>query len=243
MPARPARPGAGLTTDGRRRREVVTYTRRGSRMTSGQQAAWDRRAGAWLVDEDAVDELAAGALDLRALFGREAPLAVEVGSGVGEATVALASARRNLDVLAFEVWVPGIAQTFLGMEEAGVTNVRLVAVDAVWSLEHLLAPRSVHELWTFFPDPWPKQRHHKRRLVTPSVAALAASRLEPGGVWRLATDWPPYAEQMVAVLDAEPALVGGEVPRWEQRPLTRFERRGMAAGRPVVDLAYRRRDS
>ena len=159
---------------------------------------------------------------------------------MGEATAALAAARRDDDVLAFEVWRPGVAETFLRLEQSGATNVRLLSVDAVWSVEHLLAPASVHELWTFFPDPWHKTRHHKRRLVTPPFAALAASRLRPGGVWRLATDWADYAEQMVRVLDAEPGLEGGVVDRWAERPVTRFERKGTAAGRGIADLRYRR---
>ncbi len=98
----------------------------------------------------------------------------------------------------------------------------------------------MEELWTFFPDPWPKQRHHKRRLVTPEFAALAASRLRPGGVWRLATDWVEYADQMRKVLDAEPQLAGGPVERWTDRPVTKFERKGLAVGRDITDLAYRR---
>jgi tRNA (guanine-N7-)-methyltransferase len=118
--------------------------------------------------------------------------------------------------------------------------VRLIGVDAVWSVEHLLAPGSLAELWTFFPDPWPKQRHHKRRLVGPDFARLAASRLTAGGTWRLATDWADYARQMREVLDAEPDLDGGVVPRWEERPVTRFERKGREAGRSITDLAYRR---
>ena len=176
-------------------------------------------------------------------FGREAPLVVEIGSGVGEATVALAAARPSYDVLAFEVWHPGVADTFHRMEQADVSNVRMVSVDAVWSVQHLLAPDSVRELWTFFPDPWPKKRHHRRRLVTPDFARHAATRLEPGGLWRLATDWSDYAEQMVEVLDAEPLLENvhaGPAPRWHDRPLTRFERRGLDAGRSITDLTYRR---
>ena len=105
-------------------------------------------------------------------------------------------------------------------------------------MEHLFGPGELAELWTFFPDPWHKTRHHKRRLVTPAFAALAASRLAPGAVWRLATDWADYAEQMVEVLDAEPLLTGGVVPRWDERPVTRFERRGLAAGRTIIDLTY-----
>jgi tRNA (guanine-N7-)-methyltransferase len=113
----------------------------------------------------------------------------------------------------------------------------------VWSLEHLLGRESISELWTFFPDPWPKTRHRKRRLVSPAFAAVAASRLLPGARWRLATDWPDYAAQMRAVLDAEPLLrneYDGPAPRWSERPLTRFERRGIRDGRPVTDLVYQR---
>jgi tRNA (guanine-N7-)-methyltransferase len=237
---RPARPHTGLTAEGRRVREVLTYSRRGSRFTERQAAAWEAHADRWVIPEEAVD---APAFDLSAWFGRRAPLVVEIGSGVGEATVALAAARPSYDVLAFEVWQPGVADTLHRMAQAGVDNVRLMSVDAVWSLEHLLEPGSVSELWTFFPDPWPKKRHHRRRLVTPSFARLAASRLVTGGVWRLATDWPDYAEQMRTVLEAEPQvsnLYDGVAPRWPDRPLTRFERRGIAAGRPVTDLAYRR---
>jgi len=234
---RPARPHTGLTPDGRRLREVLTYARRGSRMTPRQHAAWAAHRHTWWIPDEAVDD---PGFDLRRWFGREAPLLVEIGSGVGEATVALASRRPEVDVLAFEVWRPGVADTFHRMEQAGVTNIRLVSVDAVWSVEHLLAPDSVEELWTFFPDPWPKTRHHRRRLVAQPFAHLAAGRLVPGGLWRLATDWPDYAEQMVCVLDAEPLLEGGVTERWSERPLTRFERRGLAEGRPVTDLTYRR---
>jgi tRNA (guanine-N7-)-methyltransferase len=153
----------------------------------------------------------------------------------------MAAARPAYDVLAFEVWRPGVASTFLHLEESGATNVRVLSVDAVWCLEHLFGPGRLAELWTFFPDPWHKKRHHKRRLVTPGFAALAASRLAPGSAWRLATDWPDYAEQIRTVLDDEPLLEGGEVERWAERPVTKFERRGLAEGRPVADFCYTRR--
>jgi tRNA (guanine-N7-)-methyltransferase len=237
---RPARPHTGLTGEGRRVREVLSYARRGSRLTDAQAAAWRRLANRWWIPEDAVDDPGLG---LSERFGRSAPLIVEIGPGIGEATAALAAARPSYNVLAFEVWRPGVAQTMQRLERLGVDNVRLCGVDAVWSLQHLLGEESISELWTFFPDPWPKTRHRKRRLVTPGFAAVAASRLEPGALWRLATDWPDYAEQMVAVLDGEPLLdneYDGPAPRWSQRPVTRFERRGIRDGRPVTDLAYRR---
>ena len=236
-PVRPARPHHKLTDDGRRIREVLTYARRGSRFTPKQQHAWDAYADRWWREDDVVDE---PGFTLAGLFDREVPLVVEIGSGVGEATVALAATRPDQNVLAFEVWRPGVADTLARVAEAGLTNVRLLSVDAVWSMEHLIGVGELAELWTFFPDPWHKKRHHKRRLVTPEFATLVASRLAPGAVWRLATDWADYAEQMAEVLDAEPQLVGGVVPRWEQRPVTRFERKGLAMDREITDLLYRR---
>lgn len=233
------RPHQRLTDDGRPVREVLSYARRGSRFTPRQQAAWAAHRDAWVIPDEAVDEPGFG---WARWFGREAPLIVEIGSGVGEATVALAAARPQYDVVAFEVWRPGVASTLERLAEAGVANVRLCLVDAVWSLEHLVAPGGLAELWTFFPDPWHKKRHHKRRLVTAGFASLAASRLAPGAWWRLATDWSDYADQMVEVLEAEPLLDGGVVDRWPERPLTKFERKGLAAGREITDLAYRRRE-
>ncbi len=217
---------------------MLSYSRRGSRLTPRQAAAWEAHHDDWVIPDDAVEDPGFAWAER---FGRAAPLVVEIGSGNGEATVALAASRPEHNVLAFEVWRPGVAATLERLEAAGVSNVRLCSVDAVWSLEHLLRPGDVAELWTFFPDPWHKKRHHKRRLVTPETARTAASRLGPGAWWRLATDWDDYAEQMRDVLDAEPMLEGGPVGRWAERPVTKFERRGLAAGRTITDLAYRRR--
>ncbi|GAB3249874.1 tRNA (guanosine(46)-N7)-methyltransferase TrmB [Nocardioides dilutus] len=219
-------------------REVLSYSRRGSRFTPTQAQAWAAHRNRWVIPDEAVDD---PGFRLTQWFGREAPLVVEIGSGIGEATALLAAARPDHDVLALEVWRPGVADTLWRLAEAGADNVRLCSVDAVWVLEHLVAPGGLAELWTFFPDPWPKTRHHKRRLVDARFAALAASRLAPGATWRLATDWSHYAEQMRDVLDAESLLAGGPVPRWVDRPVTRFERKGIEAGRPIADLAYVRR--
>jgi tRNA (guanine-N7-)-methyltransferase len=236
-PTPPARPHHRFTEDGRRVREVVSYSRRGSRFTPLQQEAWDAHHEQWVIPDDAVD---APGFRLADWFGREAPLIVEIGSGVGEATGVLAAARPAYDVLALEVWRPGVAASLAQVAAAGATHVRFCSVDAVWTLETLVPPDGLAELWTFFPDPWPKTRHHKRRLVDSRFAALVASRLAPGGVWRLATDWQDYAEQMRSVLDADPAFSGGIVPRWEERPVTKFERKGVEAGRTITDLRYRR---
>ena len=235
---RPARPHQRLTDDGRRMREVLTYSRRGSRFTPTQAAAWEAHHDRWVIPEQAVDD---PGFALSHWFGRDAPLVVEVGSGIGESTAALAAARPSYDVLALEVWIPGIADGLGRVAEAGVTNVRFCSIDAVWSMEHLVAEGSLAGLWSFFPDPWPKKRHHKRRLVNPGFAHLAATRLAPGATWRLATDWADYAEQMRDVLDGEPLLSGGVTARWDDRPVTRFERKGLAAGRAITDLAYTRR--
>ena len=231
----PARPHHRLTEDGRRMREVLSYSRRGNRFTPNQAAAWAAHHEKWVIPDAAVDE---PGFSLAQWFGREAPLIVEIGSGIGEATAALAAARPDHDVLALEVWRPGIADTLWQLHDAGAENVRLCSVDAVWVLGHLVEEERLAELWTFFPDPWPKTKHHKRRLVDPDFAHLAASRLAPGAPWRLATDWAHYADQMQTVLGAEPMLTGGRVPRWAERPLTRFERKGREAGRDIVDLVY-----
>jgi len=186
-------------------------------------------------------------LDVVSAFGRSAPLIVEIGSGTGESLVAMAAARPESNVLAFEVYLPGIARTVARLHELSLQNVRLVQADAVDGLSHLLGPESIEELWTFFPDPWPKARHHKRRLVDRAFADLTVSRLRVQGSWRLATDWADYAEQLHEVLDAAQDLenVGDPKTGWSQRfvdrPVTRFEQRGIDAGRTVRDLHYRRR--
>jgi len=217
-------------------------------MRPNQRRAWERHHEAFVLEvprrETSTSIAATARLDLRAAFGRRAPLVVEIGPGAGESLVPMAQARPDVDVLAFEVYAPAVAQLVGALARAGVTNVRVVAANAVEGLQHLVPAQRLDELWTFFPDPWPKARHHKRRLVSPEVATLVTSRLREGGRWRLATDWQDYARQMRAVLDAQPGLVdehpGGWAPRWADRPLTRFEVRGRDAGRAVHDLTYRR---
>lgn len=234
----PARPesGEGDLGAGRPRSRVRSYARRGSRLSAGRQAAWDTHRERWVLPE----HVAQGPLDAVACFGRQAPLIVEIGSGNGESLAQMAAARPDHDVLALEVWRPGVASTLTHLERVGATNVRLLMADAETCMETLCDEGAVAEIWTFFPDPWPKQRHHKRRLVGPDFARTAATRLAIGGTWRLATDWADYADQIERVLDAEPLLEGGRVERWQDRPVTKFERRGLAAGRAVTDLAYRR---
>ena len=197
------RPHQRYTADGRRMREVLTYSRRGGRLSSPQQEAWDAYHEVWCIPDDSVDQ---SDFSLEEWFGRSAPLVVEIGSGIGEATAQLAVTRPGTNILALEVWRPGVAGTLARLAEGGVCNVRLLSVDAVWSLTNLVPEGGLAGLWTFFPDPWPKKKHHKRRLVSPAFARLAATRLDVGATWRLATDWTEYAEAIVESLDAEPLL-------------------------------------
>ena len=184
--ARPPRPHHKLTDDGRRVREVLTYTRRGNRFTPNQAEGWAAHQADWVIPDEAVDR---PDFDLAGWFGREAPMIVEIGSGIGEATAALAATRPERQHPCLRGLAAGDRRRPIKVAAAGADNVRFCGVDAVWSLEHLIAPDSLAELWTFFPDPWHKTKHHKRRLVTPANAAIAASRLQVGATWRLATDW------------------------------------------------------
>ncbi|MEJ8281799.1 tRNA (guanosine(46)-N7)-methyltransferase TrmB [Pseudonocardia spirodelae] len=224
---------------------IRSYVHQRVRLSEGQQSAWDRLWTVWGGEVD--DVVAGGTWDRRALFGRDAPLVLEIGSGMGETTALLAAAEPDVDHVAVEVYEPGLAQLLMRVEQAGLTNQRLLRGDAVELLTRVVPAGSLDGLRIFFPDPWPKRRHHKRRLVQPGFAALAASRLRPGGRLHLATDWPHYAEQMRRVVAAEPSLrPDGEFPLgpdgWQGRPpwrpVTKFEDRAHVEGRPVRDLLY-----
>jgi tRNA (guanine-N7-)-methyltransferase len=185
-------------------------------------------------------------LDPVEIFGRRAPLVVEIGSGMGETTAAIAAAQPEIDFIAVEVHGPGVGSLLNRIEAERLGNLRVIRHDAVEVLEHMISGSSLAGLHLFFPDPWPKKRHHKRRLVQPAFVALAARRLAPGGHLHVATDWPEYAEQMLEVLSGEPLLqnaAAGFAERPAHRPLTKFERRGLALGHPVRDLLFRRRRS
>lgn len=234
-----------------RRRGVVSYVRRGERMTAGQQRAWDTtwdELGRELGSLSSTGSPGAlGMLDMATWFGREAPLVLEIGSGMGESTAALAAAAPQVNYLAVEVYKPGLAQLLMRADALGLANLRLLRADAVALLRSHLAPASLSAVRVFFPDPWPKKRHHKRRLVNPGFVALAASRLRPGASLHLATDCMDYAERMKACCDAEPALTnpyaqqpGGWAPRPLWRPVTKFEQRARHEGREVHDLIFRR---
>lgn len=223
-----------------RHRRIVSFSLRGGRLNQVQRKAFQDHSEAWYLEVEDVGEQ----LDAAAIFGRTAPLVIEIGSGMGESTAAMAAERPDVNLLAVEVYKPGVAQAFHHLAKAGIDNVRLLRADAFGVFTDLVATGSVDEVWLFFPDPWPKTKHHKRRLVTSEFVELVASRLRKGGVFRLATDWEPYAEQMLAACTPVKALRNrhsGWAPRPEFRPRTRFERRGLAEGREIFDLEFVRR--
>lgn len=181
----------------------------------------------------------------RSAFGRVAPLVVEIGGGAGDCVVAAAAARPDTDFLGVEVWRPGIAQTIAKAVHQQVSNVRLLEADALPALQTFLPEASVQEVWTFFPDPWPKTKHHKRRLVQEVFAGAVARVLVDGGVWRLASDWAEYALQLREVVDGSDLFDNphpdGFAPRFDGRVMTRFERKGIGAGRVIRDVTGIRR--
>lgn len=212
-----------------------SYRHRRGRMSPSTEQALER-LGRHIVQVDGTP------LDVPALFGRTAPLVVEIGSGMGEATAVMAAADPDRDLLAVDVHLQGLGRLLRRVEDVGLTNVRVAEGDAVVLLQDMFGDSSVDEIRVFFPDPWPKARHHKRRLVQQGFLDLAAMRLRPGGTLHVATDWAPYADHMRALLHAHPAYdVVHEGPRPAQRPVTRFEQQGLDAGRPSWDLLSRRR--
>ncbi|PXY31605.1 tRNA (guanosine(46)-N7)-methyltransferase TrmB [Prauserella muralis] len=221
-----------------RLRSVVSYVKRGGRMTVGQERAWERL---WPQLGRSVADLGAGPIDFDAWFGRPAPVILEIGSGMGETTSQLAASAPEVNYVAVEVYEAGLGQLMLRAEKLGVDNLRLLHGDAVVLLSEHIAPGSLAGVRIFFPDPWPKKRHHKRRLVQPDFVGLVASRLASGGTLHLATDWENYAEQMLAVCTGEPALrnrFDGWAPRPQWRPVTKFEQRAEQEGRVSHDLIF-----
>ncbi|MGA4508946.1 tRNA (guanosine(46)-N7)-methyltransferase TrmB [Propionibacteriaceae bacterium G1746] len=229
-------------------REVVSFVRRSARMNPSQQKAWERWSPTRVVPVETRETSTSVAPqpvpDWDAIFGRHAPIVVEIGSGQGDSLVPMAKARPEVNVVAFEVFEPSVASTLSKLAREDVDNVRIVIADGAQGLDLLFEPGQVVELWTFFADPWHKARHHKRRLVNDDLAATVVRQLAPGGHWHLATDWADYADWMREVLDQAPGLrnvhagSGGWAPRWDARPLTKYERRGIEAGRDIHDLTY-----
>jgi tRNA (guanine-N7-)-methyltransferase len=221
------------------RRGVKSFVARAGRMTTAQERAWRELWPRYGIEDPG------GVLDLGTLFGRDAPRTLEIGFGNGESLLALAAARPAEDFLGVEVHRPGVGHLMLRAEATGLGNVRIACRDAVEVLEQRLGDATLDAVLLYFPDPWPKKRHHKRRIVQPPFVELVARKLKPGGRFRLATDWQNYAEQMLAVVGAcgrlENEFGAGYAPRPGDRPLTRFENRGHRLGHQVWDLSFTKR--
>jgi tRNA (guanine-N7-)-methyltransferase len=215
-------------------RTVRTYKTRRGRVTGSQAGAVARLWPTYGVDVDGRP------LDLPKRFGRTAPVVLEIGFGMGETTARMAAADPDADVLAVDVHTPGMGNLLKLVEAGGLRNVRVADGDALVLLRTMLPPATLSEVRAFFPDPWPKARHAKRRLVSPSFCALVATRLRPGGRLHVATDWPAYAEQVLGVLSASPDFAVVSRDRGA-RPVTRFEHQGLDAGRPAHDVVALRR--
>ena len=219
-------------------RTIRSFVMRAGRTTEGQARALAELGPTYLLPYQ--DQ----PLDYANTFGREAPVVLEIGFGMGDATAKIAETLPGTDFIGCEVHEPGVGALLKRIGEQHLTNLRLIRHDAVEVLEHMIAPASLSGVHIFFPDPWHKKRHHKRRLIQPALVAQLSSRLAPGGYLHCATDWEPYAQQMLEVLGAEPTLVNsaeGYADKPAYRPLTKFENRGIRLGHGVWDLVFKKR--
>lgn len=208
-------------------------------MTTAQQRGFDEGWSRWGVDYDG------SPLDFDRLFGAPGPRVMEIGFGMGQSLLDMAQAQPETQFIGVEVHRPGVGKLLAAVDAEGITNLRVICHDAVEVLEHSVPAASLARVNIYFPDPWHKKRHHKRRLIQPPFVELLASRLEAEGILHLATDWEPYAELMLEVIDASPCFenaagAGSYSPRPDSRPMTKFERRGERLGHGVWDLIYRR---
>lgn len=218
-------------------RPIRSYVLRQGRVSKAQQRAHDALLPLFGIP------YAPEIIDLERVFGRSAPKILEIGFGMGETTAAIAARYPENDYLGVEVHTPGVGSLLKQIRELDLPNVRVIQHDAVEVLTHMIAPRTLAGVHLFFPDPWPKKRHHKRRLVQPAFVALLAERMKPGAYLHVATDWQDYAEHILATLSAEPLFqntADGYAPRPDHRPQTKFESRGLKLGHKVWDIVFRR---
>ncbi|OFZ70536.1 MAG: tRNA (guanosine(46)-N7)-methyltransferase TrmB [Betaproteobacteria bacterium RBG_16_58_11] len=221
-------------------RPIRSYVLRQGRISHAQQRAYDS-----LLPRFGIPYQAAS-FDPGQSFGRSAPTVLEIGFGMGESTAQIAQSRPDLDFIGVEVHTPGVGSLLKQIEESGLSNVRVIQHDAVEVLQHMIGENTLAGAHIFFPDPWPKLRHHKRRLIQPGFVRLIASRLQPGGYLHAATDWEAYAEHILATLSQEPLLentADSYALRPAYRPLTKFEQRGLKLGHGVWDIVFRKRAS
>ena len=230
--------GQAETGEPLKHRRIRSFVTRAGRTSKGQQRALDTLAPQFCLPYTTT------LLDWPQTFGREAPRILEIGFGMGATTAEIASVRTADDFLGIEVHEPGVGALLKLIGDQSLSNIRMIQHDAVEVVEHMLAPDSLDGIHIYFPDPWHKTKHHKRRLIQPGFVALLTSRLKVGGYLHCATDWENYAEQMLAVLGAEPLLentASDYAPRPAYRPVTKFERRGLRLGHGVWDLVFKRR--
>lgn len=225
---------------GRALRRIRSFVRRQGRLTKGQQHALDTLWSAVGIDYQAQP------LDLDALFGRTVPVTLEIGFGMGASLVTMAEVHPEQNFIGIEVHLPGVGACLASAQEAGVSNLRVMCHDAVEVLEQMIPEGSLELLQLFFPDPWHKARHNKRRFIQAPSVELVGRKLSTGGVFHMATDWQPYAEHMLAVMSAADAFrnlssAGDYVPRPSNRPVTKFEQRGQQLGHGVWDLMFKKR--
>ena len=219
-------------------RSIRSFVVRAGRMGTGQMRALEQLGPRFVVPYSPAP------LDAPALFGRTAPLVLEIGFGMGDATATIAQTLPDTDFLGVEVHTPGVGALLKHIDERQIGNIRIVQHDAVEVLEHMIPPGALAGVHIFFPDPWHKKKHNKRRLIQAPFVQKLVTRLAPGGYLHCATDWQPYAEQMLEVLTAEPGLANtaeGYAPKPPYRPLTKFENRGLKLGHGVWDLVFTRR--
>lgn len=222
-------------------KRIKSFVRRAGRTTTGQAKAFETLGPQFL------QAYTGQPLDLAQAFGRSAPTVLEIGFGMGEATAHIARLKPEVNFLCCEVHEPGVGALLKRIGEQGITNIRIVQHDAVEVLDHMLTDGSLAGVHLFFPDPWHKKRHHKRRLIQPPLVHNLARHLQAGGYLHCATDWEPYAQQMLEVISAEPLLAntatsaGGYADKPDYRPLTKFENRGLRLGHGVWDLVFQRR--
>lgn len=234
----PPAPTESRQADPPPRRPIRSFVLRPGRMGTGQQRALQELGPRFILPFQTAP------IDPAAVFGRPAPLVLEIGFGMGDATAQIAAAQPEVDFIGVEVHEPGVGALLKHIGERGLSNLRIVQHDAVEVLQQMIRPASLDGVHVFFPDPWHKKRHHKRRLIQPPLVDLLASRLKPGGRLHCATDWEDYAQQMLEVLSASPLLqntADGYAPRPGYRPLTKFEARGQRLGHGVWDLVFTRR--
>jgi tRNA (guanine-N7-)-methyltransferase len=237
-PSDPADDGAQADASTLHHRRIRSFVTRAGRVSRGQQRAIDQLGPRFVVSYQP------HVADWDATFGRHAPRILEIGFGMGATTAEIAAARPGDDFIGVEVHEPGVGALLKLIGEQNLGNIRILQHDAVKVLEHMIAPDSLDGVHIYFPDPWHKARHHKRRLIQPKFVAHLVSRIKPGGYLHLATDWQNYAEQMLEVLSAEAALentAADYAPRPDYRPVTKFEKRGLNLGHGVWDLIFRRK--